>query len=65
MGKDDSPSFSRDAVASAVHEYKALMSQGGVVAAAAFGVAVVTLQQRLNVSVAVAARLLQYFVRDS
>lgn len=64
MGKDD-PTFSRDAVATAVQEYKALVTQGGVVAAAAFGVAVVSLQQRLNVSVAVAARLLQYFIRDS
>lgn len=48
----------KDAIATAVQDYRCLVSQGGVMAEAAFGAAAVTLQQRLNTTLTVAAMLL-------
>lgn len=65
MGEPEGPTFTGDAIAAAVHQYHALIAQGGVVRTAAFGVAAVTLQQRLNVSLGTAARLLEFLVMSS
>lgn len=65
MGEPEGPTFTGDAIAAAVQQYQGLKEQGGVVRAAAFGVAAVTLQQRLNVSLDTAARLLEFLVGGS